>query len=495
MRPPLLVPLFASATSLPGIGPRMQLLLKKALRLPPVVTEARVIDLLWHTPAGVIDRRATPTVAAAVPGTIATLRVRVLKHRPSPRGNSRAPYKVGCEDETGRLDLVFFHADPRFIQRQLPEGSLRYVSGRVDIFNDRKQMSHPDYIVPPEARADLPMLEPVYPLTAGLSGKVLLKAVRGALELVPELPEWQDPAWLKGRGWPDLKGALTRLHHARRAGGRLGRLGALAAARLRRAAGRAAGAGPGAAELQAAGRAQRRGRRPHPRQDRRCAPLQPHQLAAPGAEGDRAGHLGAVPHAAAAAGRRGLGQDRGGADGHGHRRGGRRPGRPDGAHRGAGAPARRDHRAARRSRGAPHRAADGPREGQGARRAAGAAEGRRDRHPDRHARAVPVRRGVQGPGLRRHRRAAPLRRAPAPRPADEGRPRGRQSAGHDRHADPAHAAHDPLRRPRRVAPHREAGRAQADRHQDGRGGVHRAADRAPQGAARARARRSTGCAR
>jgi len=213
MRPPLLIPLFASATSLPGIGPRMQLLLKKALRLPPLVTEPRVIDLLWHTPTGVVDRRATPTIAAAVPGTIATLRVRVLRHRPSPPGNSRAPYKVGCEDETGRLDLVFFHADPRFIQRQLPEGSLRYVSGRVDIFNDRKQMSHPDYIVPPEARADLPMLEPVYPLTAGLSGKVLLKAVRGALELVPELHEWQEPAWLKERGWPDLKGALTRLHH------------------------------------------------------------------------------------------------------------------------------------------------------------------------------------------------------------------------------------------------------------------------------------------
>jgi len=213
MRPPILVPLFASATSLPGIGPRMQLLLKKALRLPPGVTEARVIDLIWHTPTGVIDRRATPTVAAAVPGTIATLRVRVLKHRPSPPGNSRAPYKVGCEDETGRLDLVFFHADPRFIQRQLPEGSLRYVSGRVDVFNDRKQMSHPDYIVPPEARADLPMLEPVYPLTAGLSGKVLLKAARGAVELVPELPEWQDAAWLKKRGWPDLKVALTRLHH------------------------------------------------------------------------------------------------------------------------------------------------------------------------------------------------------------------------------------------------------------------------------------------
>src|SRR5262245_51626034 len=203
MRPPVLVPLFASATSLPGIGPRMALLLKKALRLPPGVTEARVIDLLWHTPAGVIDRRATPTVAAAVPGTIATLRVRVLRHSGPPRGNNRAPYKVACEDETGRIDLVFFHADPRFVARQLPEASLRYVSGRIEVYNDRKQMAHPDYIVAPEARSELPMLEPVYPLTAGLSGKVLLKAARQAAQRVPVLSEWQDAAWLAERGWPD----------------------------------------------------------------------------------------------------------------------------------------------------------------------------------------------------------------------------------------------------------------------------------------------------
>jgi ATP-dependent DNA helicase RecG len=212
MRPPLLVPLFASATNLAGIGPRMQVLLRKAMRLPPGVAEARVIDLLWHTPTGVIDRRATPTIAAAVPGTIATLKVRVLKHRGPPGGNSRAPYKVACEDDTGRIDLVFFHAEPKFIQRQLPEGSIRYVSGRIETYSDRKQMPHPDYIVAPEARAELPMLEPVYPLTAGLSGKVLLKAMRGALERVPELPEWQDKSWLERKGWPDLAGAIARLH-------------------------------------------------------------------------------------------------------------------------------------------------------------------------------------------------------------------------------------------------------------------------------------------
>ena len=212
MRPEQLTSLFASAQSLTGIGPRMELLLRKALQLPPGVTEPRVIDLLWHTPTGVIDRRATPTVAAAVPGTIATLELRVLKHRPAPRGNTRAPYKVVCEDDSGRIDLVFFHAERKFIERQLPEGSIRTVSGRVESYNDKKQMTHPDYIVAPEERADLPLLEPVYPLTAGLSGKVLMKATRQALERVPALPEWQDPAWLARRGWPGAGLALLRLH-------------------------------------------------------------------------------------------------------------------------------------------------------------------------------------------------------------------------------------------------------------------------------------------
>ena len=218
MRPPQLIPLFASAKTLAGIGPRLELLLKKALQLPPGTTEPRAIDLLWHTPTGVIDRRATPTIAAAVPGTIATLELSVVKHKPAPRGNSRAPYKVTCEDATARIDLVFFHAERKFIERQLPVGGTRYVSGRIESYNDGKQMVHPDYIVTPQTRADLPMLEPVYPLTAGLSGKILLKACRQALDRVADLPEWQQAAWLKQRGWPNFRDALNRLHRPEQTG-------------------------------------------------------------------------------------------------------------------------------------------------------------------------------------------------------------------------------------------------------------------------------------
>ncbi len=218
MRPDQLAPLFGSARGLTGVGPRLEALLKKAVRLPPGVAAPRIIDLLWHLPTGVIDRRAAPTIASAVPGTIATLEVRVLKHRPSPRGNNKAPYKVACEDDTGQIDLVFFHADRQFIERQLPVGSVRFISGRIEHYNDRVQMTHPDYIVAPEARDDLPLLEPVYPLTAGLSGKVLGKALRQAMERLPTLAEWQEADWRAKKQWPTLDEALTRLHRPTDAG-------------------------------------------------------------------------------------------------------------------------------------------------------------------------------------------------------------------------------------------------------------------------------------
>ena len=212
MRPSTLNPLFASAETVKGVGPRVMVMLRKALSLPPGVTEPRLIDLIWHLPTGIIDRRAQPTLAAAVPGTIATFSVRVLKHHAPPRGNRKAPYKVACEDETGRMDLVFFHTERAFIERQLPVGEIRYVSGRIEKFGEKLQMAHPDYIVAESARDELPLLDPVYPLTAGLSGKVLGKICRAAIQAVPELPEWLDETWLTSKQWPALTSALRRIH-------------------------------------------------------------------------------------------------------------------------------------------------------------------------------------------------------------------------------------------------------------------------------------------
>ena len=211
MRPNLLFPLFAPVTTLPGVGPRLAALFDRAVGADTEAgARAKVVDLLWHLPTGIIDRRFSPTVQDAPEGVIATLTVQVDKHV-APH-NPRQPYRIRCHDETGTIHLVFFHAKGDYLSKLLPVGETRVVSGRIERFRDQIQMTHPDHVVRPEEFAALASIEPVYRLTTGLTPKVLTKAVRGALDKMPELPEWLDEALLKREGWAIWRNAVRAAH-------------------------------------------------------------------------------------------------------------------------------------------------------------------------------------------------------------------------------------------------------------------------------------------
>ena len=212
MRPHILTPLFAGLRDLAGIGPRLQKLLNQLLATHAQDEDAKIVDLLFHLPVSLIDRRARPTIAQAVPGQLATIEVSVAEHRGPPRGQRRIPYRVSCTDDTGVLELVFFHARADYLQKLLPVGEQRIVSGKIEDYAGRLQMPHPDHVVKLSELDQLPLLEPVFPLTAGLSGKVVHKAVAEALERLPELPEWQDAAWLAKNKWPPFSQAIRIVH-------------------------------------------------------------------------------------------------------------------------------------------------------------------------------------------------------------------------------------------------------------------------------------------
>lgn len=202
MRPEVLFPLFKPVTSLPGVGPRVGALIEK-------VAGPNVVDLCLHLPSGMIDRDYRPKVAAAEAGRVATLTVKTLDVKP---GHGRRPTRVVAGDETGEIDLVFFHARGDWLEKQLPMGETRVVSGQVERFQGRPQMAHPDFIAPVGAADTLPRHEPVYPMTAGLQPKTLRKAVEGALDQAPDLPEWLDAALMRERDWPAWSDALKAAH-------------------------------------------------------------------------------------------------------------------------------------------------------------------------------------------------------------------------------------------------------------------------------------------
>jgi ATP-dependent DNA helicase RecG len=209
MRPSVLNPLFAAITALPGIGPKLEKLFSRLLARDDT---GRIIDLLFHLPTGVIDRRTRPKLRDMVLDQVVTVLITVDRHRPSPPHRPRAPYQVYTSDETGDLILTFFNARKDYLQKLLPVGERRYVSGIIELYDGMLQMVHPDRILSEADLVKLPLVEPVYPLTEGLSLNVVSKAVMAGLPRVPDLPEWQDASWVARERLPSFQDALTRLH-------------------------------------------------------------------------------------------------------------------------------------------------------------------------------------------------------------------------------------------------------------------------------------------
>jgi len=203
MRPETLYSPFKPVTDLPGVGPRIAKLIEN-------LAGARIIDLYWHLPTGIIDRRYAPDIADAQSGRVATITLQIERHVKPP--NKRLPYKIYGFDDSGTLALVFFHAHADYLQKALPEGETRVVSGKVERFGKEIQMTHPDHIGKPEDIDKLKTVEPVYPLTAGLSLKVLNKAMRASLETVPTLPEWLNGPHLEKNKWLSWQESLLKAH-------------------------------------------------------------------------------------------------------------------------------------------------------------------------------------------------------------------------------------------------------------------------------------------
>ncbi len=171
MRPSLLDPLFAPLTTLAGVGPKFAPLYDRLLGRDG--RPARVSDILMHLPHGGIDRRLRPMLRDAPFGEVITVKVVVEAHRPPPAGRIKAPFRVLVSDDTADMELVFFNARIGQIQTMLPLGATRWLSGKLEMFDGLRQMVHPDRILDEQQLAQLPPVEPIYPLTEGLGPRLV----------------------------------------------------------------------------------------------------------------------------------------------------------------------------------------------------------------------------------------------------------------------------------------------------------------------------------
>ncbi len=202
-RPEILFPLFADLETLEGVGP------KTAQHMGGLaITTPR--DLLFTLPHTGIDRALRDSIQDVVlPATI-TVKIKVGAHTPA-RGRGGA-YRIHVEDAETSFQLVFFHGRSDYLNKVLPTGAERVVSGRVELFDGIANMVHPDHILPVEEAGDIPAYEPVYPLTGGVTQKTMFKATRAALTRMPAFDEWIDPNQIASAKWPGFADAMTQVH-------------------------------------------------------------------------------------------------------------------------------------------------------------------------------------------------------------------------------------------------------------------------------------------
>ncbi|MDR3325818.1 MAG: ATP-dependent DNA helicase RecG [Rhodospirillaceae bacterium] len=201
MRPQNLYQIFSPVTTLSGIGSRLELLIKR-------IAGPNVIDLLWHFPYALKNRYFVSNISRSLIGKTVIVKLQINQHLPSK--SSKSPYQVICSSKTQNLTLGFFRANENWIKKILPIGRERIVSGKIEMFNNSLQIIHPEYIVLPDH--EILTIEAIYPLTTGLSGKVIQKAINSAIELITPLPEWIDSDYLHDQNWLAWHDALRLVH-------------------------------------------------------------------------------------------------------------------------------------------------------------------------------------------------------------------------------------------------------------------------------------------
>ncbi len=196
--------LFDNVETIKGIGKKLSTYLKKK-------KIEKINDLLWNLPYSSTDQSASTTLDKLEIGKIFTLKIKVIKYN-FPRIRN-LPNKIKCKDEHGEIDLVFFNSREGYIRKILPLNEWVVVSGKINYFKNRYQITNPNYVTTLDKIGNVQSVIPKYSLTEGISEKVYRKIIQTILEEIPSIDEWHDKKILEKMNFLSWKESLDNLHN------------------------------------------------------------------------------------------------------------------------------------------------------------------------------------------------------------------------------------------------------------------------------------------
>jgi len=198
--------LFDEVSSIDGVGKKLSTYLKKK-------KIEKVNDLLWNLPYSFTDRSEAATLNKLEVGKIFTIKIKVLKYN-FPRIRN-LPSKVFCKDEFGEIDLIFFNSREGYIKKILPLNEWVAVSGKVNFFRNKYQITNPTYIEKIEKIELIKKIIPKYSLTEGLSEKIYSKIIEKVFSKIPEIDEWHDENFIKKMNFLSWRDSIKKLHFSK----------------------------------------------------------------------------------------------------------------------------------------------------------------------------------------------------------------------------------------------------------------------------------------
>ena len=193
--------LLSDLTKLNGVGKKtMEILKKKKINT--------IFDLLWRLPKSLTDRSLTRNICDLKIGDIQTIKIFPIKYQ-FPRIRN-LPNKVNCEDETGKIDCIFFNSYEGYVRKILPLNEQVSISGKISSYKGRYQITNPTYV-----SKDSSLIEVIhnkYSLTDGITEKNYNKIINQILKNLPTLKEWHNLNILKKFDNESWNNSIVKLH-------------------------------------------------------------------------------------------------------------------------------------------------------------------------------------------------------------------------------------------------------------------------------------------
>ena len=180
--------LFNEISKLKGVGPQFTKYLKKK-------KIEKVKDVILNLPYSETDRSIIFKISQLQVGKIQSIKVLVKKLN-FPRIRN-LPNKINCEDDSGKIDIVYFNSREGYLRKLFPLNQWVIISGKINFFNKKYQITNPDYVTTLDKKDYVIKNIPKYSLTSGINEKKYRSISEQVINNLPDIKDWLDEDFIK----------------------------------------------------------------------------------------------------------------------------------------------------------------------------------------------------------------------------------------------------------------------------------------------------------